>query len=155
MAQEAPQEPGQEPEQTPAQTEQEPKTFDADYVKKLRDEAASNRTKANSLEQRLKEFEDRDKTQAQKDADKKAELESRAIAAEQKLLRFEVAAEKGLDAKYADLLTGSTKEEMAARADLLLDAVTPTGTSFDGGVREPATTGDMNSLIRTAARRGT
>jgi hypothetical protein len=153
---------GQEPEPTPTAvvppTEPvapatEPKVFDEDYVKKLRAEAAGNRTKANELEQRLKEFEDRDKSETEKAADRATKAEQEAAAAKTQLLRYEVAKDKGLDAKYAELLTGSTKEEMDSVADRLLELATPATPSFDGGARQPAPAGDMDTLIRHAAGR--
>src|SRR5690606_9188606 len=41
---------GQEPEDEPQEDSKEPKTFDRDYVEKLRKEAASYRTKLKELE---------------------------------------------------------------------------------------------------------
>lgn len=52
---------GQEPQPAPQDGgEPEPKTFDAEYVKKLRGEAAQFRTSNKQLEQRLKELEEAD-----------------------------------------------------------------------------------------------
>lgn len=59
-------------------------------------------------------------------ADKVKHLEGR-------LLRYEVAAEKGLDLKLAARLTGATREELAADADELLSLVAPRDADFDGG----------------------
>lgn len=132
----------------------EPRVFDEAYVKKLRDEAAGSRTRAKDLEQRLKEYEDRDKTDAQKAAEKLAENEKRAAAAEAKLLRFEIAAAKGLPPKWASRLTGSTKEELEADAAELLKELGPDRPSFDGGPRQTVPQGDMDMLIRRAAGRG-
>jgi hypothetical protein len=108
------------------------------------------------LQQRLKEFEDRDKTEAQKLAEAKQAAEATAKDATTKLLRYEVAAKKKLPAEWAARLQGSTPEELEADADLLLEALgaqqqrnTP---SYDGGVRKPAAAPtDMNALIRRAA----
>jgi hypothetical protein len=47
---------------------------------------------------RLKEIEEADQTEAQKAAKRAEEAEARSAAAETRLLRFEVAAAKGLDA---------------------------------------------------------
>lgn len=67
---------------------------------------------------RLKDMEDKDKTEAQKAADRAAAAEKRAQDAEQKALRLEIASEKGVP---ASLLSGSTKEEMEESADALLE----------------------------------
>lgn len=158
MAQEAATEPGQKPEGQPEPPEpQEPPSssgspdepkFDEEYVKKLRQEAAGYRTQ-------LKEYQDREKTDTQK-ATERAEAAEKALAErEAKLLRFEVAAAKGLDPDWAPRLSGSTKEELEADADKLLKKVGPDRPNFDGGTRggEPPA-GDMDSMIRHAAGRG-
>jgi hypothetical protein len=73
-------------------------------------------------------------------------------------LRLRVAVEKGLvgdRAWVAERLTGSTKEEMEADADQLLERLQPpAATNFDAGPRgAAATTDDMNTLIRRGAGR--
>lgn len=68
-------------------------------------------------EKRLKEFEDRDKTEAQKLADRAEAAEKRAAELEAKNLRAEVAAAKGVP---ANLLSGSTQAELEASADALI-----------------------------------
>jgi hypothetical protein len=145
-------------EETTSQTETaktEPKTFDEDYVKKLRAEAAEARTARNELEKKVKSFEDRDKTEQQKLEERAATAEGNLTKAEMKVLRFEVAADKGIPLKHAHRLQGSTKEELAKDADELakeLGADTTPG--FDGGARKPAPTGgDMDALIRRQAGR--
>lgn len=98
----------------------EPKTFDADYVRKLRDESAKYRTAAKANEdaaKRLAEIEEANKTEAQKLADRLAAAEAKALAAEVKALRSEIAQAKGVP---AGLLTGSTEDELNAAADALL-----------------------------------
>lgn len=73
------------------------------------------------LTAKVKEFEDRDKSEAQKTADRIAELEkalqdkdSALAAKDREAERAKVAAEKGVPLK---LVTGSTREEMEAAAD--------------------------------------
>lgn len=100
--------------------EGEPKTFDADYVRKLREEAARYRTEAKAnadAAKRLTEIEEAQKTEAQKLADRLAAAEAKAQAAELKSLRAEIAATKGVPAA---LLAGNTEEELTASADALL-----------------------------------
>lgn len=87
---------------------------------------------------KLAEIEEQGKTEAQKALDAAAAAEARATEAEQKLLRLEVAAAKGIPATEADLLTGATRAEMEAVADRLAGLIQPaapprpTG-SADGG----------------------
>ena len=110
------------------------------------------------LQKRLQQFEDRDKTEAQKLTDAKTAAEQQAAEATAKLLRYEVAAAKKLPAEWASRLQGSTQEDLEADADALLGALgaqqqaaTP---SYDGGVRQTAKATDMNSLIRQQAGLG-
>ena len=104
--------------------EADEKTFSADYVKQLREEAAAYRTQKNTLESKLKEYEDRDKTELEK-------LQERAERAEQELesarveqTRLTVAAKHGITADHLDLLTGSTEEEIDAKASKLASLIT-------------------------------
>lgn len=114
---------------------------------------------AETLRLKLKEFEDRDKTEVQKLAEARAVAETEASTARTQLLRYEVAAAKKLPAEWAARLQGATREDLEADADSLLEALgaqqqrnTP---SYDGGVRPgaPAPT-DMNTLIRRQAGMG-
>lgn len=77
--------------------------------------------KTADLEARLKEIEDKDKSDSDKAAEKLAAAEARATEAESKLLRTEVAAAKGLSPAQAMRLVGTTKEELEADADVLLE----------------------------------
>lgn len=111
-----------------AVTETEPKTpetktFDAEYVSKLRAEAAKYRTEAKTLAEKAKHWDEHSESQ-------KSELTKaqEAAAAAQKALeeakaeamRSKVAAAKGLPQSIADRLRGSTLEEMEADADSVL-----------------------------------
>lgn len=120
--------------------------------RKARRDAEKNLT---ALEARLKEFEDRDKTELQKLAEAQQTAEQRATAAEQALARYRVATAKGVPADLVDRLRGDTEEELAADADRLLDLVgTRRPPNFDGGARTTAAAApDMNALIRQAAGR--
>lgn len=66
---------------------------------------------------RLDELEEQNKTEAQKAAERLEAAERRAADLELKAARAEVAAAKGVP---ADLLTGSTVEELSASADALI-----------------------------------
>lgn len=87
------------------------------------------------LNARLKEFEDAQKSDEERKSEAEAEqqrqFEETAKAkaeAESRLLRYEVAADKGIDLKFVNRINGSTKEELEADADAfleLLGKVTP------------------------------
>lgn len=97
------------------------------------------------LEARLKELEpmaaeaqklkDAKKSEAEKLTEKLTAAERRAAEAEQRLLRAEVAAEKGLTAAQAKRLVGSSKEELEADADDLLASFGPVGPEGGGKKR--------------------
>lgn len=69
---------------------------------------------------KLKEFEDRDKSDADKTAERLAAAEKTAAEATARLLRLEVAAAKGLTAGQAKRLVGATRDELEADADEML-----------------------------------
>lgn len=66
------------------------------------------------IQDELQSIKDRDKSDGEKLAEKLAAAEKRAADAETKALRLEVAAEKGVKARW---LTGSTREELEQAAD--------------------------------------
>jgi hypothetical protein len=104
-----------------------------------REKRAAER-RAADLEAKLKEFEDRDKSEAQKLAERAEAAERRVKEIESHAIRLEVAAEKGLTPAQAKRLVGSTREELLADADELL-------TSFaQQGATEQATTTSTGSL---------
>ena len=109
----------------------------------------------NELQARLKEFEDRDKTELQKLAEAHQTAEQRASTAEQALARYRVATAKGIPAELVDRLQGSTEDELAEDADRLLSLIGARRTpDFDGGARTTAQGApDMNKLLRQAAGR--
>jgi len=76
-------------------------------LRKANKEAEENRRK-------LKDLEDRDKSESEKLAERVAAAERRAADAESKALRFEVAIEKGVKARW---LSGATREELEAAAE--------------------------------------
>lgn len=94
--------------------EGEPKTFDAEYVEKLRKEAAKYRTEAKAnagAAQRLAEIEEAQKTAEQKAAERLAKAEKAAADAEAQVLRREVALEHKLGKDDAALLDSVTDED--------------------------------------------
>ena len=103
-----------------------PPTGDRDFeaeIKKLRAENAKHRTRNKELSaaaERLAELEDANKSKEDKLAEQATAAQQRAEAAEAKLIRLEVAADKGLSRKLAARLQGTTREELEADADDLL-----------------------------------
>lgn len=75
---------------------------------------------AEKLRLKLKEYEDRDKSEQEKLVESHAAAEQRAQAAELKATRLEVAAEKGLTPAQAKRLVGTTRDELEADADEVL-----------------------------------
>lgn len=86
---------------------------------------------------KLKELEDRDKSETDKLKDSLTVAEKRAADAEARALRLEVAAEKGLTMAQAKRLVGETREELEADAVELLESFGATGNGA-GGAKPPA-----------------
>lgn len=105
----------------------EPTTFDADYVKKLRDEAAKYRTeaKANSAAAtQLAALEESQKTEGQKLIDRVAAAEKEALDAKGEALRWKVAASHGISDEDAELfLTGTDEATLKKQAERLTQRV--------------------------------
>ena len=102
---------------------------------------------AETLRLKLQEFEDRDKSEAQKLAERAEAAERAVAAAEARALRLEVASEKGLTAAQAKRLVGSSREELEADADELLETFKPVEAKpvvpdLDLGTRAPGNTKD-------------
>jgi hypothetical protein len=134
---------GNEPAPEGSQEEpKEPKTYPESYVRQLRREAAQSRNRLAEFEEKVQEYEERDKTEAQRLSERIETAEKRANDAETKLLRFEIAAERGLDAKAASFLTGTTREELELRAEELETLLGESSkgkpaTDFSRGARQP------------------
>lgn len=86
-------------------------------LKSERDARAAADKRAADAEARIKAFEDAQKTDAQKQADRLAEIERENAELKSAKTRAEVAAAKGVPAA---LLSGSTQEELEASADALI-----------------------------------
>jgi hypothetical protein len=86
----------------------------------------------------LNKLQDRDKSETERLTERVAESEQRAGAAEARLLRYDVAAERGLDLRLVNAIAGETREEIEANADVIaqrLEDSKPKLPGFDGGVR--------------------
>lgn len=100
-----------------------------DEERKARREAEK---RAKEFEARLKEIADRDKSETDKLRDQVATLTKERDELNLKVLRHEVAMTKGLTPAQAKRLAGSSREELEADADEILEAF-PT----QGGVTPP------------------
>ena len=92
----------------------EPKTFDADYVAKLRQEAAKYRTEAKANDEARKELDqikEAQKSDAEKANDKLTNETRRANEATALALRYKIALVKGIAIEDADLFMTATDED--------------------------------------------
>jgi hypothetical protein len=120
-----------EPETTTTDTETESteqtsteKDWKAEAEKwKSQSRKNEQQAKANAeAARRLAEIEESGKSEADKLAQKAADSDTRATAAELKLLKIEVGLEKGLTKDQAQRLVGATREELEEDADELITA---------------------------------
>jgi hypothetical protein len=105
----------------------EPEPFNEDRFQKAltkkNSENANLRKRLQELEplaKKAKDLEDAGKSEAERLTERATTAEERATTAEQKLLRLEVAIDKGLTPAQARRLVGATKEELEEDADDLL-----------------------------------
>jgi hypothetical protein len=103
----------------------------------------------------------KDQTEVEKLASELAEVKKQAADERGQRLRLEVAAEKGLTAAQAAWLSGSTKEEIAARADELKAAFPTTAPAVPGGgspipdpTQGPRSPVDLDAQILDAQAKG-
>ncbi len=118
----APQEaaPAAEPK---AQEQESPQTFDADYVKKLRAEAAKYRTENKALSEKAKQWDEHSeaqKSELDKALEKAAQAEKELETLRNQSTRMKVASKFNLPAALSDRLKGSTEEEMEDDAKAML-----------------------------------
>jgi hypothetical protein len=106
--------------------------------------------RAADLEAQLKEFQDRDKTEAQRLGEAADAYQKRAVEAETRALRLEVAAEKGFTPAQARFLVGSSREELEAAADELRETFKPADGAAADASRVSADL-DLGSRGTTAA----
>lgn len=118
----------QEPEHDPAPTFQaitSQDEFDRRLAKRLGQERAkySGFDDLKAKAARYDELEDAKKTNEQRLSDQLTTAQKRVAELEFDQMRRDVAADKGLPAKFARRLTGTTREELEADADDLLDTL--------------------------------
>ena len=98
---------------------------------------------------RLKEAEDAEKSAVDKASERAAAAEKRATDAEADVLRYKVAAAKGIRANLMRFLPTGTQEELEAAADELLEATKPADTAGAGKA-----TGKPKEKLRSGASPG-
>ena len=130
------------PEETPAAPKPEAPAQDpTDW--KVEARKWEQRAKENSkAAERLAEIEEASKTAEQKAAERLAALEKENAGLKASQLRSDVAVEKGLPAKLAKFLQGSTREELEASAAELLELNKPAGPVIRGQERSPGKVGE-------------
>jgi uncharacterized protein (DUF849 family) len=102
-----------------------------------------------AAEAEVAQFKQRDMTDQQKLEQRATTAEKAAEDATKALNRIHAAMAAGLEFADADLITGSTPEEMKASAERLAERFGARVPDFDGGARGAATRpADMNDLIR-------
>jgi hypothetical protein len=108
--------------------------------------------RAAALEQELGQLRESQKGDAERALDqaRKEAADQASAPLAKELARYKVALAKGLSADDLEFLTGDTEEEMAARADKLLERIgaAKPAPQFNGGPRTPAAGTSMNDLIR-------
>jgi len=126
-------------------------------LEKERKAARDAEKRAKAAEAKAQEYENANKTEAERVAERASSAEKAATQSEQKYLRLKIGTSKGLPADLAERLQGSSEEEMTADADTLLAGLKasqePSAGSFGGGARQSAPAGDMDTAIRRAAGR--
>ena len=133
----------------PAEPAADPaENLDADALraelKKTREEAAKHRVAAREARARAKEYEDQNKTEAQKLQERAETAEKALTAANRAALVASVALKKGLTEAQSKRLIGDTKDELEADADELLE-------SFKNDAGGQAPTGGTRERLRPGA----
>lgn len=145
-------------------TEEPAEPTKTDVPPEVKRALAKANKEAETLRLKLKDLEDKDKTEAQKVIEERDALKAERDALALSSLRRDVAEEKGLTPAQARRLVGDTREELEADADDVLATfpaapaapAAPTFGAVGQGHRGAAPTGPAQELasIIQAARRG-
>ena len=103
-----------------------PATEPSDEVSKWKALARKNEEAAKRNAEKAAEFDkwqESQKSEAEKNANRIAELEKQLAERDAALLRSQIAAERGLEPELAETLKGETAEEMGEHADRLIAAI--------------------------------
>ena len=130
-------------------------------VRKLRAEARRYRLERNDAQAKLKQRDDRDKTELQRLQEEAQAATSRAETAELAALKGTTAAQYGIPSEDAHRLQGNTREALVEDAKAFAKRLGLDGTGngggrpdFSSGVRRPVQRPKtMNDVIRQAAGR--
>lgn len=106
-------------------------TFDAAYVKRLRAEAASYRTEAKKLAEKLKEFEDQQLSETEKAKKDAAEARERAEKAEAKARSLAIRYEVMLHAAKMGCIDPEAAFALIDQASITVDEATGTPTNVE------------------------
>jgi hypothetical protein len=113
------------PNPTPDSKPDEP--FDQDRamatIKAQRASEAAAKQRAQELEAKVKEYEDRDKTESQREAEEKEAARQEAAEAKAEVIRLRMLVKYGLDEEDLDLLGAGSEEQIEARAKRLSERV--------------------------------
>ena len=150
------------PEATETDAPEIPTVDPTETVEFWREQARKQEKRAKenaSAAKRLGEIDEANKTAEQRSTDALAAAEKRAIDAESRLARADVAAAKGLPPSLAVRLVGTTREELEADADELLKLLPAASTAPPplphgyGTKPSAAKPDDGNDWLRAKARR--
>jgi hypothetical protein len=110
-------------EATPNETVSEPQgSQETDWKAEARKWEARAKADHEAANQ-WREFETSQKSEVEKMADELARFKAEASESSTKLLKFEIASQKGIPAEALDLLNGSTRQELESSADKLLSLI--------------------------------
>ena len=130
-------------EASATETHTEPQQAQPDIPTEVRAALKKANKEAETLRLKLKEYEDRDKTEQQRLEERAAAAERAAAERESQLLRYQVGTAAGLPADLIDRLRGDTIEDLTADAEKLLNLVpapqTRTAGAIDQGPRSEST----------------
>jgi hypothetical protein len=138
------------PEATVTATVEEPELGDAGK-KAIAEERKAKKDaekRAAELEAQLKQYQDRDKTEAEKLAERATAAEAAAAGAQREIARLRVIAEVQLDPDLHEFVIGDTEDEMRARAEKLKAKVT--GSVAPEPTTEPGPRPDLSQGARSA-----
>lgn len=114
--------------------DESPRTLTQEQVDKIVEERLARERKKfadydelRAKADKLAQIEDDAKSEGEKLSGRLADAEKRAVEAEKRALRLEVALDKGLNKTQAKRLVGDTEEELASDADELLASFRPPG----------------------------
>lgn len=106
-------------------------------ISKVNQEAATLRRRAKEAEAKVREFEERDKTDSEKLTEQSERDRIAADAATREAARLRVALRKGLTETQSRRLIGDTEEELESDADALVADFAPTDQESDDTKRRP------------------